>query len=198
MRLERSLNSIAFAAPFISRRRSESSRHNIQSRIASYQNHLAAALRPSSATCHTQSQVDGILSSEDVIIGVLIALSLVLIYSYLQNRSLTVNDDLVDNSGQQAVEVFRADAWKEISKPENYVLYNTRVRNNLENSKLLPTNGTAFRSEKKVVAITLLLLFVPIFSFEFFLALSRQIVCGDGPFSLAGWAVELCSPHIEP
>ena len=196
LRLECSRNPIAFITPFIPRRPSQPSRHSIQSRIASYQR--ASTLRRSPLSSHTQHQIDGVMSSGDIVIGVLIALSLVRLSSSLQNRSLASKADLDATLEEQAVDVFKADAWKDISRPENYVLYNTRVRNKLKNSKLSLPIGTVFTSEKKVVAIALLLLFVPIFSFEFFLALSRQIVCGDSPLSLAGWALELCSPHIEP
>lgn len=197
--LAHSRNSIAFVAPFNSLRPRRPDRLSNPSRIASY--HLASRStpRPSSLYSYPLQQVDGVLSSEDIGVGVIIALSLVLLSSYLQNRSRDNTADLDDNPDESDSVVFGADAWKDISKPENYVLYNTRVRNKSENPKLsLPPTGGAFRSEKRVVVLALLVLFVPIFSFEFFLALSRQIVCGDGPLSMSGWALELCSPHFEP
>jgi hypothetical protein len=195
--LAHSRNSIAFVAPFISLRPSRLDRLSFPSRVASY--HLASTPRPSSLYSYPLQQFDGVLSSEDIGVGVIIALSLVLLSSYLQNRSTDNTAVLDDNPDESDSVVFGADAWKDISKPENYVLYNTRVKNKLENPKLsLPPTGGAFRSEKRVVVLALLVLFVPIFSFEFFLALSRQIVCGDGPLSMSGWALELCSPHFEP
>jgi hypothetical protein len=194
-RLEHSLNSIAFVTPCIARRRRQPERQSIESRIASY--HFSPSFRPSSLCSYPLQKMDGVLSSEDIGVGVMIALSLVLLTSSLQNRSESNMGILDDNPDDNEAVVFGADAWKDISKPENYVLYNTKVRNKLENPKLSPPNRGTFRSEKRVVAIALLVLFVPIFSFEFFLALSRQVVCGNGPLSMAGWALELCSPHYE-
>jgi hypothetical protein len=138
--------------------------------------------------------------------------------------------------------VFSADNWKEMSRPENYVLYNTRVKDRLvpgntlvdPSSFLLPNNidntdnsssskneiepfstnnNNASNSEKnrktkrenKLVLIALLILFVPIFSIEFFFALSRQFICGDYlstnvnvdtiSSSASPWANDFCAPH---
>lgn len=100
--------------------------------------------------------------------------------------------------------------WKEISRPENYILYSTKVKQRLENgnsasssSQSLPANSSSTKvvTEKKLILISLLVLFVPIFSIEFFFALSRQFLCGDPtlslPISSSSWAQQLCSAHLE-
>jgi len=94
--------------------------------------------------------------------------------------------------------VFGADEWKDMSRPENYVLYSTKVRKQLEKRDSPLPSGEVVRTEKSTVVIALLVLFVPIFSFEFFLGLSRQIVCGGDPLTQTSWALELCSPHYQP
>ena len=102
--------------------------------------------------------------------------------------------------------------WKEISRPENYILYSTKVKQRLENSNTassssssqsIPADSSSTKvvTEKKLVLISLLVLFVPIFSIEFFFALSRQFLCGDPtlslPLSSSSWAQQLCSAHLE-
>ena len=72
--------------------------------------------------------------------------------------------------------VFDADNWKEMSREENYVLYNTKIRRRRTKSD----NSTSIRpidnKENRLVLVALLVLFVPIFSIEFFFALSRQFI----------------------
>ena len=117
-------------------------------------------------------------------------------------------------SGISAPKVFNADNWKEMSREENYVLYNTRVRAVRDSGRerkadrdAVTTNGDAegnieiapgVRSEKKWVFVALLVLFVPIFSVEFFFALSRQFMCGGDPLNQSEWAQILCSPYRGP
>ena len=104
------------------------------------------------------------------------------------------DDDNSAESGISAPKVFNADNWKEMSREENYVLYNTRVRAVRDSGRerkadrdAVTTKGdtegdveivSGVRSEKKWVLVALLVLFVPIFSVEFFFALSRQFMCG--------------------
>jgi len=104
---------------------------------------------------------------------------------------------------------FGADSWKEMSKKENFVYYNTRIKRRLQSlsspsfssdekkkpSEASISTGNTVKTEKKWIIFGLLLLFVPVFSFEFFLALSRQFMCSGDPFAQAEWARELCSPY---
>ena len=108
--------------------------------------------------------------------------------------------------------VFNADDWKEMSRKENYVLYNTRVREGVGGERkadrdVMTTKGdtkgevtmaSGVRSEKKWVLVALLVLFVPIFSVEFFFALSRQFMCGGDAMNQPEWAQILCSPYKGP
>mmetsp|Transcript_10663 Transcript_10663/g.15723 ORF Transcript_10663/g.15723 Transcript_10663/m.15723 type:complete len:289 (-) Transcript_10663:331-1197(-) len=128
----------------------------------------------------------------------------------------TVSDDgdivkkKVSNEDKRET-VFGSDSWKEISRPENYVLYNTRVKNKDTTERSIfdifqkqDERNVTGSAEKKWVLIALLILFVPIFSVEFFFALSRQFMCGGvfggDPFSTqqptSAWAQEFCSPHL--
>ena len=92
----------------------------------------------------------------------------------------TTNDVLSVEGDNDTNVVFNEDNWKEISKEENYVLYNTKIRQkNTENSERKPMQNIS-KIENKLVLIALLVLFVPIFSVEFFFALSRQFICEMG------------------
>ena len=92
----------------------------------------------------------------------------------------TTNDVLSVEGDNDNNVVFNEDNWKEISKEENYVLYNTKIRQkNTENSERKPMQNIS-KIENKLVLIALLVLFVPIFSVEFFFALSRQFICEMG------------------
>lgn len=104
--------------------------------------------------------------------------------------------------------------WREMSKPENYILYANKIRQKSKATMLTSANDPSdtVRTEKRIVLFALLILFVPIFSVEFFFALSRQLICGNYVFhpddaavlrnqnignDLAPWAKELCSPHFD-
>ena len=127
------------------------------------------------------------LTSDDILIGTILALCLALLASFLQSQRSSPdfvhwnkeNDDGTMNS----TKVFGTDAWKEMSRPENYVFYKRKL------SAKKTVNG-----EQKWVFIALLALFIPIFSVEFFFALSRQIICGDGPISQSELSRYLCLP----
>jgi hypothetical protein len=153
-------------------------------------------------------QID-VMSTEDVVVGAVLAVMLALLASYLQGRggqsdvvlwnkeedSFIPNKDEATSSG----EVFGAESWKDISRPENYILYNTEVRKKLKGEKPPAAAPSAtVQTEKRVVVFALLALFVPVFSFEFFLSLSRQVICGGDPLTQTEWAQELCSPHFNP
>ena len=121
-----------------------------------------------------------------------------------------VDDDSAE-SDISTPKVFNADNWKEMSREENYVLHNARVRavrdsgrERKANRDAVTTKGdtegdveivSGVRSEKKWVLVALLVLFVPIFSVEFFFALSRQFMCGGDPLNQSEWAQILCSPY---
>jgi hypothetical protein len=146
---------------------------------------------------------DGIMSFHDVLVGILIALAIALFPSILQatlRRFLISSESTVagthpndDSKKPGEASVFGAESWNDISKPENYILYTTKIRNRLKESE---GNGI-FRIGKRGTLLALLLLFIPIFSFELFLALSRQFLCEGDPLSLSGWQLLLCSPHLE-
>jgi hypothetical protein len=171
---------------------------------------LAPSASRSGARSHTPSfaaplqQID-VMSTEDVAVGAVLAVMLALLASYLQGRRdqsdvvlWNKKDDLIpkDEAASRG-EVFGAESWKDISRPENYVLYNTEVRKKLKGEKP-PAPSETGRTENRVVVIALLALFVPVFSFEFFLSLSRQVICGGDPLTQSEWAQELCSPHFNP
>mmetsp|Transcript_18160 Transcript_18160/g.20966 ORF Transcript_18160/g.20966 Transcript_18160/m.20966 type:complete len:269 (+) Transcript_18160:102-908(+) len=175
---------------------------------------------------------EDILSTEDILVGIVLAISLALLGSYLQSRrnqndfvlwsnnydnkddnSLRSNDNNITYSSSSSEDtttatstknkVFGEEDWEKISQPENYILYSTKVRKQLkkqkednENTSSVVVNNVQ-RTEKKYVVIALLVLFVPIFGFEFFLSLSRQIICGGFLPSQTEWAQQLCSAHVE-
>ena len=118
-----------------------------------------------------------------------------------------------DNGNIGAAKVFNAENWKEMSREENYVLYNTRVRaaevgrerrgGREDSSTRTDTEGytsivASARNEKKWVLVALLVLFVPIFSVEFFFALSRQFMCQGNFLNQSEFAQVLCSPYTGP
>ena len=108
--------------------------------------------------------------------------------------------------------VFGAKDWEQMSQPENYVWYNTKLRQQQQQDQqrsqgvgdrngdesgdgALVGSGFKIRKEKRWVVIGLLVLFVPVFSFELGLAVSRQFLCGDALLGVDGIAKELCVPH---
>lgn len=142
-----------------------------------------------------------VLGTQDLVEGSLLAFALALSFSFLQERrrdrpSPPPTTTLLDNSLSQkntttaSNNVF--DSWNEMSRQENYVYYNNKVKQRrTRNSEPL-----SIKREKKWVLVALFVLFIPIFSAEFFLALSRQILCGGNPITQSSWAAQLCSPHL--
>jgi len=127
------------------------------------------------------------------------------ILSLNQSNTTEINTNDLDKS------VFDEKSWKEISRPENYIFYNRKI----SKKDTSPPSWNSFSSdpnksfighgknENKLVIVGLLLLFVPIFTIEFFFALSRQFMCGIGmngiqndPFTTSSWAMDLCSAHL--
>jgi hypothetical protein len=99
--------------------------------------------------------------------------------------------------------VFGEASWKEISRPENYVYYKSKLRDKKNGTRRVPNDessdevSSSSRKENRWVLPGLLLLFVPIFSFELVLNISRQLLCDGNPFTQLGWAQDLCIPHIQ-
>mmetsp|Transcript_834 Transcript_834/g.2091 ORF Transcript_834/g.2091 Transcript_834/m.2091 type:complete len:200 (-) Transcript_834:910-1509(-) len=159
--------------------------------------------RQSLTLLHEGSLPVDVLGSSDIFYGTLIALVLAFTASFLQgtrNRDDFAPSELSDEnttSSTIAIDdgdsfsndniIFDADSWKDMSRPESYVFYNQKLKQRESKS---PT----FKSENALVLIALLALFVPIFSVEFFFALSRQLICGSDPMNQSDLSVFLCSP----
>ena len=115
--------------------------------------------------------------------GIAAAVALAAFVTYLQ--SLRSQNDfvpvpLVDkNLSSYSNNATAFGDWKEISRPENFVLFKKRTKQ---------VQG-AQRSEQRWVLFALLLLFTPIFSFEFFLTVSRQLLCA--------WNQDFCDPYLN-
>jgi hypothetical protein len=101
--------------------------------------------------------------------------------------------------------VFGTASWKEISRPENYVFYKGQLRDKMNGTTRRIRNDevrddeapSVSRKEKSWVLLGLLLLFVPIFSFELILNTSRTLLCDGSPLTQLGWAQDLCIPHVQ-
>ncbi|KAL3803305.1 hypothetical protein ACHAW5_009765 [Stephanodiscus triporus] len=149
-----------------------------------------------------------VLSTQDIVNGAILACVLAVGYSFLngqsssssfvswpsesKNRNGTIDIEKLaqgnDTDGNDRI--FNADDWKEMSREENYILYKTKIRqrSNADN----PPIRNIDKKENKLVLVALLALFVPIFSVEFFFALSRQFMCEIG---MGGEIVQkLCAP----
>ena len=152
-----------------------------------------------------------VLSTQDIVIGSILAFILAFGWSYLNGQSSstsfvswpskkngddTLSEDITTSIRESDNEnTFDAEDWKEMSREENYVLYNTKIRKSIDEKKPTQQLDEVKKKENKAVLIALLVLFIPIFSIEFFFALSRQFVCQWG---LGGEAIvtKLCSPII--
>lgn len=168
--------------------------------------HSSSILADSSTS--TDDVVADALGTQDIIVGSIIAVILAFSYSYLNGQSTSSNfvswssqTNAEDNSAVETTTqidndnvVFDAKEWKDISREENYVLYNTRIKSSLRQQRQSNTKRRS-TTENKWVLVALLALFVPIFSVEFFFALSRQFLCEIGDPSDRIEAVQkLCSP----
>mmetsp|Transcript_47154 Transcript_47154/g.53455 ORF Transcript_47154/g.53455 Transcript_47154/m.53455 type:complete len:284 (+) Transcript_47154:109-960(+) len=116
-----------------------------------------------------------------------------------KNISIDSNTNINDTNKSRSGIVFDGESWKEMSKPENYILFNRRIKQSQKQKRVIPTRKKIDRSsslssssstkselsslsngERRWVLISLLLLFIPIFSAEFFFASSRQFICDSG------------------
>lgn len=160
-----------------------------------------------------------VLSTEDIVVGTILAFILAFGYSYLNGQSTSSsfvswssqsydeNDALDSGSSVKDIatgnddKTFNAESWKEMSREENYVLYNTKLRQKnrqksgtISESQPLQKKQDSLHPRLSSELIWLLILFVPIFSVEFFFALSRQFMCEMG---MEGeLAQKLCSPLL--
>mmetsp|Transcript_24990 Transcript_24990/g.42543 ORF Transcript_24990/g.42543 Transcript_24990/m.42543 type:complete len:198 (-) Transcript_24990:106-699(-) len=152
--------------------------------------------------CMAPSTDSEILNSNDIVTGVAIAFGLVLTVLWLQGEreqqqqnAMRFREQFEDTElklDTNGTIVFDADSWEDImSQPENYILYNTKLRKRQLEKKPQFTTKT----EKRWAVLALLSLFLPIFSAELYLALSRQFLCENNALGHFIWAQELCKPH---
>ena len=178
-------------------------------RVDVFDSHSSSILANSSTSADVVADA---LSTQDIIVGSIIAVILAFGYSYLNGQSSSSN--FVSWSSQTNKEekllaevetttttttdddnVFDATEWKDISREENYVLYNTRIKSSLQQQRQSNNPKLQRKTENKWVLVALLALFVPIFSVEFFFALSRQFLCEIGdPSDRIEVVQKLCSP----
>ncbi|VEU39001.1 unnamed protein product [Pseudo-nitzschia multistriata] len=171
-----------------------------------YWNGSSLTRRPPTTLHDTSVPID-VIGTSDVFYGTLIALVLGLTASFLQGRrsrddfapnelpNMNMTSSAVvgnkDDTFSTDNVIFDADSWKEMSRPESYVFYNQKLKE--RKSKSLKSK---FNSENAWVLIALLVLFVPIFSVEFFFALSRQLICASDPMNQSDLSAFLCSPAM--
>lgn len=97
---------------------------------------------------------------------------------------------------QDPKNVFDADSWKEMSRPDNYVYYQNKIKKKKQERSLSDKVSRA-AVEQPWVLLAMIALFLPIFSVEFFFALSRQVLCGGDPMTQTDFAQQLCSPMFH-
>ena len=171
-------------------------------------------------TTMTYTSANDVLSTQDIVVGTIIAFILAFGYSFLNGQSSSTSfvswpsqsnkeNDILEDAIDILMETsdvgldsdektFNADSWKEMSREENYILYNTKIRQksnpdyNKMESRMQNDNDDMKKKENKLILVALLILFVPIFSVEFFFALSRQFICEMG---MGGDVLQkFCSP----
>lgn len=148
-----------------------------------------------------------VLGTQDLVDGTLLAFALALVFLFLQERRRdrpsppppnAMSQDSLSQNNTTTASNYVFDSWKEMSRQENYVYYNNKVKQ--QRRRQTRAAGEPFslsvKREKTWVVVALLVLFIPIFSAEFFLALSRQVLCGGNPMTQSSWAATLCSPHL--
>lgn len=156
---------------------------------------------------HDRSVNVDVLGTDDLIYGTLIALVLAFTASFLQGRAnqsdtvtviskvdptnVTVANQAYASENQR--NVFDGDSWQEMSRPDNYILYNRKVRGRGAVGRPLKASSK-MEVERVWIIVALLALFVPIFFIEIFFALSRQMICGGDTMNQSDWASYLCSP----
>jgi hypothetical protein len=129
------------------------------------------------------------LSPDDLAWGTMLALLLAVLATFLQSRRSQndfvpsrIEPSLADNWRNSTAKTFidnttsatPFEEWKEISKPENYVWYNADLR---AKQQLRHTRPSTYTFAQGWTLVALFVIFAPIFSFEFALTVSRQILC---------------------
>jgi len=109
----------------------------------------------------------------------------------LTNATSTAATTTVKNCNSTATKKVN---WDEMRRPENYIWYsNPNLRAN-KNKKV----KAKVTNDNRLAVLGLVLIFVPIFGAELFLALSRQFLCEYNGVSAIGdvlpWAQNLCAP----
>jgi len=172
----------------------------------------ATTVRRSPTSLYDTSVPVDVIGTSDIIYGTLIALVLAFTASFLQGRRNREDSDFIltapsefssgnttsssttdsDSLSTESTTTFDADSWKEISRPESYIFYKQKLRERESKSSSKSSSG----SERVWILLALLALFVPIFSVEFFFALSRQFICGGDPLNQSDLSEFLCSPAM--
>jgi hypothetical protein len=131
------------------------------------------------------TDLDSVLSNTDLVVGIVLACLLAALASFLQSQRSHNSDFVVapppvrPSSSTNTTNTTTFDDWQEMAQPDNYILYQTRLRQPPQKKKAV--------AESHWILIALLLLFVPIFSVEFALAAGRPLVCALSP--------DLCLPY---
>jgi hypothetical protein len=131
------------------------------------------------------TDLDSVLSNTDLVVGIVLACLLAALASFLQSQRSHNSDFVVapppvrPSSTTNTTNTTTFDDWQEMAQPDNYILYQTRLRQPPQKKKAVV--------ESRWILIALLLLFVPIFSVEFVLAVGRPLVCALSP--------DLCLPY---
>ena len=162
------------------------------------------------------------METSDIVIGVILAFMLAFLASFLQGRRNqndfvlggneiiqpgeevddddnidALNDDNNNSNVTSSSVIFDGDSWKEVSDPNTYVLYQGKLRER-DRIRKEEEGGGVIPVERTWVLIAMLALFIPIFSIEFFFALSRQLICGNtSTTELSSFASNLCSPATQ-
>ena len=109
--------------------------------------------------------------------------------------SSSINNNNYNTDGDQGI-IFDKESWEEMKRPDNYVLYNKKLK---ERQAMREKNRGNLIKEQKWVIVAMLSLFVPLFGVELFFALSRQFICGagiDGSTASSEWSQLLCAPVV--
>jgi hypothetical protein len=163
--------------------------------------------------------LDDVLNNEDLLIGTFLAFGLAGLASFLQgqrsqndfvlwekrDQNNQQGDLLIENEASNATKVdgvplamdpnvFDADSWKEMSRPDNYIFYQNKIKKKQDRSL---SDKLSRAVEQPWVLLAMIALFLPIFSVEFFFALSRQVLCGGDPMTQTDFAQHLCSPVFK-
>jgi hypothetical protein len=160
------------------------------------------------------STIDGVFTVSDLVVGVGIAVALATFVTVLDQRRQPPpprrDDEQLALSNTTQTSSYNAsssslvlfEAWDEMQRPDNYIWYktaNVRNKDNRQRRQQQQTTAnlqrplTTTTTERRWVVVALVALFAPIFTFELFLTVSRQMLC-EGPFDHMEWARYLCSP----